>query len=230
MNKNKGILILCIILFLYGCNSNKNPVKVKGETSRVTRSIDQHDSQNTLTTEEKNRFESLQYAMNTEIEAHEQTLKRRKTNPSEPLSELSAGIIKTYKRFIKWISDDSNIEKQRELSDAFKNVYNFLEQKREKLASKQHPDMKRYIQGAFYDIQDNEYKKKHQYDPNLYGGPKNKKYNRVREFFHSIRLNTVDIYYINNDTSNETILKKMKEELQNKESDTYKDSLALWTD
>ncbi|AHH07747.1 Hypothetical protein BCD_1681 (plasmid) [Borrelia crocidurae DOU] len=159
MNKNKSILILCIILFLYGCNSNKNPAQANGDASQITRFPDESPLQKINSdTEEKNRFNLLMYGLG----LAKQNLKIKYKDNAK-----SRDSIDKYEIFRTWILDKAQIQKQKELSKAFINAYNCLDKKVKTLNN--HMTIMQYVEDAFAEYLYNKYKTSRQYDARLYG-------------------------------------------------------------
>ncbi len=108
--------------------------------------------------------------------------------------------------FFNWLSTD--IQKQKELAQAFAKVYNFLESKRQSKASGE--DFDTYIKGAI------DCKKNNQQLNNKYGNE-----NEIEQYFRGV---TGDIF---NKNSNEEIYKCLKDELLN-ENNHYAGLTTNW--
>ncbi|WP_024654395.1 hypothetical protein [Borrelia hispanica] len=216
MKKNRSILILCIILFLYGCNSNKNPDQVRGKASRITRSTDESPLQKiTSDTEEKNRFNLLMYGL--DIAQKNLKLKYKKDTKSRDS-------INNYKGFETWILDKAQTQQQEELSKAFIYAYNCLDTKVKTLNSQM--TIMQYVEGAFSEYLYDTYRTSRQYYARLYGNKTGGfPVNHVSSFFeyliHSL---------IKDHDTNEKKFQIMKDILENKNSKIYTDISKLLTD
>ncbi|WP_041178263.1 hypothetical protein ACE4V3_05905 (plasmid) [Borrelia recurrentis] len=175
-----------------------------------------------MSTEEKNKFYLLIYAF--DILKQDKLLSKQDTLPSHqnvPTTEVTS-LLNKYDRFRTWILDDAHVQEQKKLANSFHDAYTFLINKKNELASNQ--DIKQYIEGAFIYYSNDKYKGNHKYDPSLYGKIDSNDPNYVDLFFDNLITTVIGKY-----DTNEEIFQKLKEELQNKESDTYKRLLALWT-
>ncbi|ACH95185.1 hypothetical protein ACE4V3_06225 (plasmid) [Borrelia recurrentis] len=235
MNKNKSILILYITLFLYGCDTDKFDNKL--QTQSATRFTTEqklttqrpnvimqkstiHASQKPmLSSEEKDKFKLLKYALDMDLKAYQQ-------NYTNPKAEEVANI---YKNIINWISNNLNIEEQKDLINSFSHVYTFI---KNKLNNNPNMDIIQYVEDAYYNFQDDEYKKEHTYDSKLYGKPHGANHNSITMFFYLIKVNAIERQpnLQDNEEFYKNAIQKIKNELQDKTSDSYKYSLALWKD
>ncbi|AHH07954.1 Hypothetical protein BCD_1888 (plasmid) [Borrelia crocidurae DOU] len=223
MKKNKSSLMLYIMLFLYACGANQNSDTLKKSQYEMTLTLPINSSKSNLTVEEKNKFGLLIYAF--DILKQDKLLSKQDTLSSHqnvPTTKITS-LINKYDRFRTWISDDAHVQEQKKLANSFHDAYTFLINKQNELASNQ--EIRQYIEGAFVYYSNDKYKGKHKYNPRLYGSIDPSKPNYVDLFFDNLITTVIGKY-----DTNEEIFQKLKEELQNKESDTYKRSLALWTD
>ncbi|WP_404801593.1 hypothetical protein [Borrelia duttonii] len=137
--------------------------------------------------------------------------------------------IKRYNKFHNWIfNDPAQIQKQKELINAFSYAYDFIDDKRKKLASHKYKSTEQYIKDSFHFFHNKEYQKSHTYDPSWYGRNKNDLTNYINIYFLSIIMKSIS--RTNEHATNEEIFQVMKKELKNKESYTYQNSLSLWKD
>ncbi|ACH94225.1 hypothetical protein [Borrelia duttonii] len=216
MNKNKSILILCIILFLYGCNANKTPAQANGDASQITRSTDESPLQKINSdTEEKNRFDLLMYGLG----IAQKNLKIKYKDDAKYLVSINK-----YEIFRTWILDKSQIQKQKELSKAFINAYNCLDKKVKTLSN--HMTIMQYVENAFAEYLYNEYKTNSKYDARLYGNKTGGfPANHVSSFFESL-IHTL----IKDHDTNEKKFQIMRDILEDKNSRIYKNISKLLTD
>ncbi|ETZ17588.1 hypothetical protein BDCR2A_01474 [Borrelia duttonii CR2A] len=91
-----------------------------------------------------------------------------------------------------------------------------------------------YIKGAYYYTQDAEYQNSHIYDDDLYENPHDIKNNSITWFFEWVRrqsiLTSSFIYKYAKESYYRTVVTQMKSEFQDKNSHSYKESLAQWND
>ncbi|WP_024654553.1 hypothetical protein [Borrelia hispanica] len=244
MNKNKSILILCFTLFLYGCNSNKHLAKLNNEPIKTITDeqhptpekptiipTDEKEEQKSnrkpqdqpkpeLTTEEKTKFKTLIHAL--EIYKKDNLLLHERFKYK--ISQGLQNILNKYNIFHTWILDNAQTQQQKELSKAFNYAYKLIYNKLQSL--KNNMTMMQYIEGAFYNYLYDKYKNNNQYDGRLYGNTyADSDNNYVSSFFNDLIHIAFDKY-----DTNEKIFQVMKNELENKNSHTYKDTLNKLTD
>ncbi|AFI32027.1 hypothetical protein [Borrelia crocidurae] len=235
MNKNKSILILYITLFLYGCDTDKfsNTLKTQSSTTLTTeqklttqkpnvtmqKSKIYSSQKPILTAEEKDKFELLKYALKMDLKAYQK-------NYTNPKAKKVANI---YSNIINWISNNLHIQEQKDLINAFSHVYTFI---KNKIDNNPNMNIMQYIESAYYNFQDDEYKKAHTYDSKLYGNLHGEKHNSITMFFYLIKLNAIErqTNLQDNEEFYKNAIQKIKNELQDKTSDSYKHSLALSKD
>ncbi|WP_024654498.1 Mlp family lipoprotein [Borrelia hispanica] len=245
MNKNVSILMLCIILLLYGCNSDKfdsklktqpettlkhtkdpdNPIKsltnpplIKNYETSTDPMKSPTNTAITLTDKEKRNLDILRYAFDIIIRK-QQSLNKNDTLDTIETKEDAQKLETKYNTFWTWISDNAQIQKLKELSNSFSKIYNFIEEKRNKLASNK--NIKEYIQGALYFYQDDEYNNTHTFDIKIYSDSQE---NYIANFFEYVLTATIIEY-----DTNEEIFQSIKKEFQDKNSESYQNTLAQWT-
>ncbi|ACH94164.1 hypothetical protein [Borrelia duttonii] len=230
MNKNINILILFITLFLYGRNEDKNLDKLNNESDKTPINITPTNPlKSILTSKEKNIFDVLIYALDTEkerilLEIENIEKHRRDDKDYYEMNQESKNKVNKYTKFRTWILDNTRKQEQKELSNAFSYTYNFIENKRKKLASNKHQNTKEYIQGAYYQYQNDEYKKEHTYNEDLYGNSCTRGASCIEMlFFYILHISMIPKEYYD---TNEEIFKKMKHVLQNKHD--YQYLFELW--
>ncbi|ACH95194.1 hypothetical protein ACE4V3_04425 (plasmid) [Borrelia recurrentis] len=229
MNKNKSILILCIIL-LYGCNANKTPSQRMPDSAQITKSQDdllkpqdlesksQKHAHITLTTEEKMKFEIFIYALNIFQKDRFAFYNRMKQDISQEVKNL----FNKYYKFRSWISDDQHIQEQKELSKAFNYAYNRILYNKLKSSDNDQITMQ-YIEGAFYYYLYDQYKDNHHYDGKLYGSTNSGfPTNYVSLFFEHFIYTIIAKY-----DTNEKIFQAIKNELEEKNSEIYAKTLNM---
>ncbi|ACH94171.1 Mlp family lipoprotein [Borrelia duttonii] len=235
MNKNKSMLILYITLFLYGCDTDKfgNKLQTQSLTTLTTKQKLTTQRPNVtmqkskiyssqkpiLSAEEEDKFKLLKYALDMDLKAYQQHY----TNPK------AKKVANIYSNIIQWISNDLHIQEQKDLINSFNHIYTFI---KNKLDNNPNMDIIQYIKGAYYNFQDDEYKKAHTYDSKLYGNLHGEKHNSITMFFYLIKLNAIErqTNLQDNEEFYKNAIQKIKNELQDKTSDSYKHSLALWKD
>ncbi|WP_215540890.1 Mlp family lipoprotein [Borreliella bavariensis] len=137
-----NILFWLLLITLNSCNSNDNDALNKNnmqqqEKGRQKRDLDkqglQEEEKITLTAEEEKLFNSLQTAFQYTIE-----------KLSNQIQGCNNGNKSKCTDFFNWLSKD--IQKQKELANAFKKVYDFLDKKRQEKANNK--DFDTYIKGG----------------------------------------------------------------------------------
>ncbi|AHH11723.1 Mlp family lipoprotein (plasmid) [Borrelia coriaceae] len=127
MNIFIKLLVLCSTLFLYCCNSDKingtsdktittpHGLLKKGGADNLQPKPPEQDEKrpDTLTADEKQKFDVLINAFNKVIE----------------LKQLPDNALQKSQNFLNWIRS-TDIQKQKELANAFTLVYDFLEDKK----------------------------------------------------------------------------------------------------
>ncbi|WP_215537739.1 Mlp family lipoprotein [Borreliella bavariensis] len=203
-----NILFCLFLIMLIGCNSNdndtlKNNVEQQSK-SRKKRDLDIKESQQekiTLTSEESKLFNSL-------VAAFKYTI--------EKLTDQINGCNNENKskctNFFDWLSTD--IQKQKELANAFTKVYDFLESKRKLKANSE--DFDTYIKGAI-DCKATNKQNGCNHD-NKYGAVDN----AIEQYFRGI---TDQIFYKN---GNEEIYQYFKDELLNNTTSHYDGLTSNW--
>lgn len=125
-----NILFWLLLITLNNCNSNNNETLNKNnmqqEKGRQKRDLDkqglQEEEKITLTAEEEKLFNSLQTAFQYTIE-----------KLSNQIQGYNNGNKSKCTDFFNWLSKD--IQKQKELANDFKKVYDFLDKKRQEKAN-----------------------------------------------------------------------------------------------
>ncbi|WP_418457333.1 Mlp family lipoprotein [Borreliella burgdorferi] len=204
-------ILFCIsLLLLNSCNSNDNDTlknNAQQTKSRKKRDLSQEElpqqEKITLTPDEEKMFTSLKALFTYTIEKLYNDMQEC-SNGNKNKCEIKCN------NFFNWLSTD--IQKQKELAQAFAKVYNFLESKR-KLKEKD-KDFDTYIKGAIdckantpQDCKNNKY------------GDGNE--NEIEQYFRGV---TGDIF---NKNSNEEIYKCLKDELLN-ENNHYAGLTTNW--
>ncbi|AFI32085.1 hypothetical protein [Borrelia crocidurae] len=110
MNKNRIILTLCSMLFLYSCNVNTPNNKFKNAKLQ--------EQAVTLTNDEQHKFNLLMNKIDQSFKAH--TFLSKKSN---------SNAIEKYQKFRNWILND--IKKQKELSNSFSKAYHSFKNTRQ---------------------------------------------------------------------------------------------------
>ncbi|ACN24526.1 Mlp family lipoprotein [Borreliella burgdorferi] len=201
-----NILFCLFLLMLNGCNSNDNDTlknNAQQTKSRKKRDLSQEElpqqEKITLTSDEEKMFTSLVTAFKYTIE--------KLNNEIQGCNNGNNG---KCNNFFDWLSED--IQKQKELAQAFAKVYNFLESKRQSKASDE--DFDTYIKGAI-DCKKNNPNK---CNDNKHG---NGNSNDIEQYFRGV---AGDIF---NKNSNEEIYKCLKDELL-KTDNHYAGLTANW--
>ncbi|WP_024655189.1 Mlp family lipoprotein [Borrelia hispanica] len=186
-------LILYSSLLLYCCKGYKVDIVPDNNQpkNKSKRSIDNEENETetkakkiTLTENEKKKFNSLTLALKLVLEKFQNNLNVCRNGNKVKCTN-----------FFDWISKDE--QKQKELADAFKNVYDFLNQKRQEKANNE--DFDTYISNAIEcQVNNNDCNK-----DNKYGNGTNE----IEQFFRGV-LN--DIGFKNN---NEEMFECLKKEL-----------------
>ncbi|MBB6208548.1 Mlp family lipoprotein [Borreliella lanei] len=206
------ILFYLLLLVLNSCNSNNNdPFKKDNKSaglqqvkSRKKRDSKQGESQQekiTLTSEEEKIFNSL-------VTAFKYTIEKLKNE----IQGCNNGDNAKCNNFFAWLSKD--IQKQKEVTNAFTKVYNFLESKKQSKASNENFDT--YIKGAI------DCKTNNQQDcnkDNKYGSGNG---NEIEQYFRGMAGSIFD-----NKNDNDEIYKCLKEELL-KENSHYAGLTTNW--
>ncbi|WP_215536815.1 Mlp family lipoprotein [Borreliella bavariensis] len=188
-----NILFCLFLIMLIGCNSNdndtlKNNVEQQSK-SRKKRDLSQEEVQEekiALTDQELKLFNSLVNAFKHTIEKLTDQIQGCKDNKSKCTD------------FFDWLSTD--IQKQKELAEAFTKVYDFLESKRQ--SKEKDKDFDTYIKEAI-DCKTNNQKDCNK--DNKYGGDANT--NEIEQYFRGV---AVEIFAKKN---NEEIYECLKEKL-----------------
>ncbi|WP_418905623.1 Mlp family lipoprotein [Borreliella japonica] len=190
-------IVFCVfLLVLNSCNSNDTHTQqVK---SRKKRDLDTQEPQEekekiTLTSEEEKKFKSLTTAFKYTIE-----------KLSDQVQGCNNGDKSKCTDFFDWLSKD--IQKQKELADAFTKVYDFLESKRQ--SKEKDKDFDTYIKEAI------DYKTNNQNDcnkDNKYGSDDGT--NEIEQYFRGVAGSI-----FNNKNSNEEIYQCLKSELLNEDN------------
>ncbi|QFP42618.1 Mlp family lipoprotein (plasmid) [Borrelia miyamotoi] len=118
MNKYICCLILCSMLLLYCCR-NRNPIPEESNQS--------NGYNTTLTADEKLKINALKGGFDTIIKYLQNQLINNPNLETHAKNQYQE-IVTKYPEFIEWLSN--NIQKKKELADAFTIVYNFLNAKR----------------------------------------------------------------------------------------------------
>ncbi len=216
-----NILFCIFFLLLNSCNSDNNDTFNKNNKnntrqakSRGKRDLDTKESQQekiTLTDEESKMFNSLVTTFKYTIE--------KLTNQ---IQGCNNGNKSKCTGFFDWLSTDT--EKQKELADAFKKVYDFLETKRKAKANNE--DFNTYIKGGIdCKIAKDNANNQNGNNANQNDCDKDNKYgsggtNEIEQYFRGV---AGDIF---NKNSNEEIYQCLKEELL--DEDDHFDSLENW--
>ncbi|WP_421115135.1 Mlp family lipoprotein (plasmid) [Borreliella andersonii] len=208
-----NILLYLFLLILNSCNSNDNDAFKKDNKSAERQQVksrkkgnlgqkEQQQEKITLTSEESKMFNSL-------VNTFKYTIQK--------LSDQIHGCINGNKNkcngFFDWLSKD--IQKQKELANAFTKVYNFLESKRQSKASNENFDT--YIKGAI------DCKTNNQQDcnkDNKYGSGND---NEIEQYFRGMAGSVFD-----NKNDNNEIYKSLKNELLNDTTSHYDGLTANW--
>ncbi|MCD2375716.1 Mlp family lipoprotein [Borreliella burgdorferi] len=199
-------ILFCIsLLMLNGCNSNDNDTlknNAQQTKSRKKRDLSQEElpqqEKITLTPDEEKMFTSLKALFTYTIEKLYDDMQEC-SNGNKNKCESKCN------NFFNWLS--TNIQKQKELANAFTKVYDFLESKRQSKASGESFDT--YIKGAI-DCKNNN---------NKYGDGSG---NLIEQYFRGVADSTFS--YKN---SNDEIYKCLKDELLN-ENNHYAGLTANW--
>nr|AAB07825.1 lipoprotein [Borreliella burgdorferi 297] len=199
-------ILFCIsLLMLNGCNSNDNDTlknNAQQTKSRKKRDLSQEElpqqEKITLTPDEEKMFTSLKALFTYTIDKLYDDMQEC-SNGNKNKCESKCN------NFFNWLS--TNIQKQKELANAFTKVYDFLESKRQSKASGESFDT--YIKGAI-DCKNN--------NNNKYGDGSG---NLIEQYFRGV---AGDIF---NENSNEEIYKCLKDELLN-ENNNYAGLTANW--
>lgn len=202
-------IVFCVfLLVLNSCNSDDNGTlnkkNARQEKSRKKRDLDTQEPQEekekiTLTSEEEKKFNSLTNAFKYTIE-----------KLSDQVQGCNNGNESKCTDFFDWLSKD--IQKQKELADAFTKVYDFLGSKIQ--SKEQDKDFDTYIKEAI-DCKPNN--QNDCYKDNKYGSDGT---NEIEQYFRGV---AGDIF---NKNSNEEIYQCLKEELL--DEDDHFDSLKNW--
>ncbi|WP_330730328.1 Mlp family lipoprotein [Borrelia turicatae] len=181
MNKNIRSLILLSTVFLYCCKGYKIstvPTETQTHTGskKTLDNLQKKTDENTqkiitLTADEKKKFNSLKHALNQVIEKLQDQIGGCKDVSKNKCTN-----------FITWIN--GNIQKQKELVEAFTTSYNFLEDKRKKYEDNK--DFNTYISNAIDCKANNQINQCN--NDNKYGNGTNE----IEQFFRGI-LNDMSI-------------------------------------
>ncbi|WP_420025082.1 Mlp family lipoprotein [Borreliella valaisiana] len=189
-----NILFCLFILILNNCNSNDNDTlnkkNMQQENGRKKRDLSEQEVQEekiTLTTEEEKIFKALVTAFKYTIEKLSDQIQRCKNGDKSKC----AG-------FFEWLSKDT--QKQKELANAFKKVYDFLDNKRQTKAPNENFDT--YIKGGIDCKTDNKN------GDNCTDGKHGNDTNEIEQYFRGV---AGDIF---NKNSNDEIYKCFKDELE----------------
>ncbi|WP_330730560.1 Mlp family lipoprotein [Borrelia turicatae] len=206
MTKFMQLLTLLGILFILCCKGYKisiEPTDAQPQ-SRTNRTLDNSQKENektqekiTLTADEKKKFDSLKHAFKKVIEKLQ-----------EQIGGCQNGNKSKCDNFWTWL--EGNIQKQKELANAFTKAYDFLDKKRN--LKENGKDFDEYISNAIDCGQNND-------ENGKYG---NANTNEIEQFFRGV-MNSV--FYKN---TNEEIFKCLKEEISNENS--HLASLKQWND
>ncbi|MGF7102310.1 Mlp family lipoprotein [Borreliella kurtenbachii] len=189
-----NILFCLFLLMLNGCNSNDNDTlknNAQQTKSRKKRDLSPEElppqEKITLTPDEEKMFTSLKALFTYTIgKLYDDMQECSNGNKNKCESKCN--------NFFNWLSTD--IQKQKELANAFTKVYDFLESKRQSKANGESFDT--YIKGAI------DCKKNNQLNNNNKYGNGN---NDIEQYFRGV---ADDIF---NKNSNEEIYKCLKDEL-----------------
>ncbi|WP_418885199.1 Mlp family lipoprotein [Borreliella carolinensis] len=191
-----NIFFCLFLLLLNSCNSNDNDTlknNAQQTKSRGKRDLTQEElppqEKITLTPNEEKMFNSL-------INVFKYTIDKL----NNEIQECMNGDKSKCNDFFNWLSTD--IQKQKELANAFTKVYDFLESKRQSKANGESFDT--YIKGAI-DCENNDNNNQKDCNNNKYGNDKNE----IEQYFRGV---AGDIF---NKNSNDEIYKCLKDELLN---------------
>ncbi|UPA18749.1 Mlp family lipoprotein [Borrelia puertoricensis] len=210
MKKYIKLTILCSSLLLYCCSGHelsmvpKNTVFTSNPKNNHFTNLQEGNKEErnseekpkeviTLTDDEQHKFNIFNFSLNLYINKNVSD-----TSPEHPAYQEFKDKIKKYKNFLNWISKD--IQKQKELANAFTTVYNILKSKKEKYTNLTANDitLEQYITD---DINKN-------LDPSL----TDPNHSDISNLFNHIEPNL----YLSPETDNNKILKLFKEGLINK--------------
>ncbi|WP_215535830.1 Mlp family lipoprotein [Borreliella bavariensis] len=203
-----NILFCLFLIMLIGCNSNdndtlKNNVEQQSK-SRKKRDLSQEEVQKekiTLTADEEKMFNSLVTVFKYTIEKLNNEIQNcNNENESKCTS------------FFDWLTS-IDIQKQKELANAFTTVYKFLESKRKSKSNGE--DFNTYIKGAIDCKANKENRQGNQNncnnDNNKYGDSQE---NEIEQYFRGV----AGSIFSKNDNNNEKIYQCLKDELKNEEN------------
>ncbi|WP_418905216.1 Mlp family lipoprotein (plasmid) [Borreliella finlandensis] len=201
-----NILLCLFLLMLNGCNSNDNDTlknNAQQTKSRKNRDLSQEElpqqEKITLTPDEEKMFTSLKALFTYTIEKlYDDMQECSNGNKNKCGSKCN--------NFFNWLS--TNIQKQKELANAFTKVYDFLESKRQSKAQNETFDT--YIKGAI-DCKNN--------DNNKYGNGND---NEIRQYFKGVADST-----FSHKNDNNEIYQCLKDELLN-DTNHYAGLTANW--
>ncbi|WP_024653008.1 Mlp family lipoprotein [Borrelia persica] len=195
MNKIIIRLILCSSLLLYCCKEYKVDIIPDNNQpqNRSKRSLDNEENETeikakkiTLTENEKKKFNSLTLALKLVLEKLQDNL-----NSCQNSNKVKCT------NFFDWILKDE--QKQKELADAFNNVYDFLNKKRQEKANDK--DFDAYINDAI----ECQAKNNHNCNQNnQYGND-----NEIEQFFRGV------LDEMGSKNNNEEMFEYLKKELLN---------------
>ncbi|WP_418909418.1 Mlp family lipoprotein (plasmid) [Borreliella sinica] len=197
--KTINILFYLFLLVLNSCNSNDNDTLNKNNTQqekgRKKRDLDTREPQEekekiTLTSEEEKKFNSL-------TNAFKYTIKKL----TDQIQGCTNGNKSKCTDFFDWLSKD--IQKQKELANAFTKVYDFLETKRQSKANNE--DFDTYIKGAI----DCKVNNNGNCGDNKHGNNKNE----IEQYFRGVAGSIFE-----NKNNNEEIYQCLKSELLNEDN------------
>ncbi len=203
-------ILFCIsLLLLNSCNSNDNDAlknNAQQTKSRKKRDLSQEElpqqEKITLTPDEEKMFASLKTLFTYTIEKLYDDMQEC-SNGNKNKCESKCN------NFFNWLS--TNIQKQKELANAFTKVYDFLESKRQSKASGESFDT--YIKGAI------DCKKNNQLN-NKYGDGSD---NLIEQYFRGVADST-----FSHKNSNDEIYKCLKDELLNDTAGHYAGLTDNW--
>ncbi|WP_215536825.1 Mlp family lipoprotein [Borreliella bavariensis] len=202
-----NILFCLFLIMLNGCNSNDNDTvknNTKQSQSRKKRDFSQEKVQEekiTLTPDEKKMFNSLVTVFKYTIEKLD-----------NEIQNCNNGKKSNCTGFFDWLTS-IDTQKQKEIADAFKKVYDFLETKRKAKANNE--DFDTYIKGGIdCKVANN--------NGNCNDNKHGNNNNEIEQYFRGVA------YQIFSKNGNEEIYNCLKAELLNE--DNHYDSLKNWND
>ncbi|WP_215539934.1 Mlp family lipoprotein [Borreliella bavariensis] len=209
-----NILFYLFLIMLNGCNSNDNDTvknNAKQSQSRKKRDLEQKESQEekiTLTNQESKLFNSLTTVFKYTIDKLNNQIQGCTNGEKSKCTD-----------FFDWLSKD--IQKQKELANAFTKVYDFLGSKRQSKANGE--DFNTYIKGAIDCKTNKENGRGNQNncnnDNNKYGANRE---NEIEQYFRNM---AVSIFAKN---GNEEIYQCLKDELLNDTTRHYEGLTSNW--